>query len=478
MRKYDYDLIAIGGGAAGLTASTGAGACGAKVLLIEKEKELGGDCLHYGCVPSKSLIKSAYCYNVIKHAPKYGLPAIQPAPVEFKNVRERIRGIIGTIQVHDSPEHLKKKYNVDTKFGSPKFLDNHTIMLGADKITAKSFVIATGSSAAIPPIDGLKDVPYLTNVSIFSLDKLPSSLIVLGGGPIGLEMAQAFARLGSRVTVVEAFAQFLPREDLDISDFVKTKLESEGIRILLNAKAVKVRRQENMITVTISRDNVTEELKGESLLVAAGRKPNVEGLDLEKAGVVYEKKGIKVDARLRTSAKNIFACGDVNGGYQFTHVAGYEAGIAMMNAVFPIIPLLHVPIKADYTKLPWCTYLDPEIASIGLNEQRAKAAGVEYVIYKEELKNNDRAKAEGETEGFVKILTSKAGKLLGVQIIGFHAGDLIHEWVAVLNGKISLQTIGNAIHAYPTLSEINKTAALNYFLSAPLSRKLRMILSF
>ena len=477
MSHYDYDLIVIGGGAAGLTASTGAGACGAKVLLIEKEKELGGDCLHYGCVPSKSLIKSAYCYHVVRHSERYGLPQMDVPPIDFKNIRDRIRQIIGTIQVHDSPELIKKKYNVETRFGQPRFLDNHTITLNEVKLTARNFIIATGSSPAVPPIEGLNQITYLTNVNIFALEQLPVSLIVLGGGPIGLEMAQAFARLGSKVTVIEALAQLLPKEDLDIAEFVKIKLELEGIRFELNSKAIKVQKESKMIKVTINQGNVFQDVVADALLVATGRKPNVDGLDLEKAGVDFDKRGIKVDGRLRTSVKNIFACGDVNGGYQFTHVAGYEAGIAMMNAVFPLIPLLHIPLRADYRHVPWCTYLDPEIASIGFNEQRAKAAHVEYVVHKEELKNNDRAKAEGETDGFIKILTNKAGKLIGVQIVGFHAGDLIHEWVAVFNGKVSLQTLGNAIHAYPTLAEINKTAALNYFLKAPLGRKLRMILN-
>ena len=477
MSRYDYDMIVIGAGAAGLTSSTISGSMGAKTLLIEKEKELGGDCLHFGCVPSKSLIKSAYAHNILRHAENYGLPSPAVSEVDFRRVRDRIRDIISSIQVHDSPQALKKKYKVDTEFGEARFLDPHTISVGPKRLTAKNFIIATGSSAAIPPIEGINDVPYLTNTTIFSLEKLPSSLIVLGGGPIGLEMAQAFRRLGSAVTVIQSNRQLLPREDADVGEFVKNKLEAEGIKITLNANALRLEKEAMMVKVTIEREGNHEFIRGESLLIAAGRKPNCERLDLEKAGVQYDQRGIKVDKRLRTTAKNIFACGDVHGGFQFTHVAGYEAGIAVINALFPLVSFLKFPVKTDYSKVPWCTYLDPEIASVGYNEQRAAEAGIPVTVHKEELKNNDRAKAEGETEGFIKLIINKKGRPLGVQIVAYHAGDLIHEWVGVLNGGVSLFTLANAIHAYPTLSEINKTASLNYFLSASPWKKMRMILN-
>ncbi len=310
------------------------------------------------------------------------------------------------------------------------------------------------------------------------MEKLPASLVILGGGPIGLEMAQAFSRLGTKVTVLQSNAQLLPKEDPDVAAFVHQKLSAEGVEIFLNAKALSVETQAGKIKLIFEKDEAIREIIAEKLLVAAGRQPNIEGLNLEKIGVLLDRRGIKVDDRLRTSVKNIYACGDVTGGLQFTHVAGYQAGIAMMNICFPVIPLLRLPIKANYAHVPWCTYLDPEIASIGLNEARAKAAGIDYVVHKEQLKNNDRAKAEGETEGFVKVLLKKSGRVMGVQIISFHAGDLIHEWVPVLNGKMSLQTIANSIHAYPTIAEINKTAGLNYFLAAPAWTKLRMLLNW
>lgn len=477
MSPYDYDVIVIGGGAAGLTASTMAAGMNAKTLLVEKEKELGGDCLHYGCVPSKALIKSAYCSHVIKNSDEYGLPKINLPAIDFKDISKRIQNIIGSIQIHDSPEHLKNKYKVETKFGAARFIDSHTIVVGTESMTAKKFIITTGSSPAVPPIEGIKEVPYLTNVTIFSLDKLPESMIVLGGGPIGLEMAQAFSRLGTQVTVVEAFNQVLAKEDEDVALFMKQRLECEGVKIFVESKVVKVKQEDDLVSLTIDAQGKTETLKAHKILVAAGRKANVDGMDLEKAGVIYDKRGIKVNDRLRTSAKHIFACGDVRGLYQFTHMAGHEASIAVLNALFPVLSLFHIPLKANYKCVPWCTYLDPEVASIGHNEKSARDAGINFIVYKQDLGVNDRAKAEGETDGFVKILMKKSGRVIGVQIVGFHAGELLHEWVPVLNGNLSLWALANSIHAYPTLSEINKTASLNAFLTVSTISKLRMVIN-
>ncbi len=473
MAKYEYDLIVIGGGAGGLTAATFAGQSAAKTLLIEKEEKLGGDCLHYGCVPSKSLIKSAYVANVIRHSEKYGLPKVSMGKVDYSKVSKRIHDIIGTIQPHDEPEYIQKKYNVETKFGLPKFVDDHTIDLNGETITSRYFVVATGSSAFIPPIEGLGDVPYLTNVNIFSLDKLPESMIVLGGGPIGLEMAQSFQRLGSKVTVLEGGPKFLPKEDEDISEFIKERLEADGIKIQLNSLAKSVKKEGNDIVLTYDckKSGKLETIKAEALLVATGRKANVSGMDLEKAGVEYDRS-IKVNAKMQTSKKHIYSVGDVAGGYQFTHVASYEAVVAIYNCI------LKIPKKADATNTPWCTYLDPEVASIGYNEQRAKAAGIEYIKHVEEITHNDRALAEGENKGLIKIIMNKKGKVIGVQIVSFHAGDLISEWIPVLNGNVKLATITDAIHPYPTMSEINKNASVNYLVSTipPWTKKLTKML--
>lgn len=461
MATYDYDLIVIGGGAGGLTSATFAGQSGAKTLLIEKEKVLGGDCLHYGCVPSKSLIKSAYVYQAMKNAEKYGLPRVKVEPVDYKKVCQRIAGIISTIQEHDEPQYIFDHYNVETKFGSPKFLDAHTLDLHGEILTARMFVIATGSSPYIPSVEGLDKVPYITNKDIFSLDELPASLIVLGGGPIGLEMAQAFQRLGSKVTVIQRGTALLPKEDADVSEFIKKRLQDEGVEFYLNTQPIKVEKQGDEIFVTVENKvlNQMQVIKGAVLLVATGRQANIEGLDLKNAGVEYTPKVIRVNEKMRTTKKHIYAVGDVVGGYQFTHVASYEAVVAIYNAI------LKIPKKADYAKTPWCTYLDPEIASIGYNEGRAKQAGIDYVKHVETMEHNDRALAEGENKGLIKMLMNKKGRVIGVQIVAYHAGDLIAEWIPVLNGSARLATITDAIHPYPTLAEINKNASVNYLVS-------------
>jgi len=458
MAKVDYDLIVIGAGAGGLTAATFAGQSAAKTLLIEKEEKLGGDCLHYGCVPSKSLIKSATIANAIRNSEKYGLPKVSIDQVDFSKIARRIQGIIGTIQKHDEPEYIYDKYNVETKFGSPQFVDDHTIDLNGTKISSRYFVIATGSSPFIPPIEGMDSVCYITNMQIFSLSKFPKSMIVLGAGPIGMEMAQAFHRLGSKITVVGRADGILPREDKDISSYVQDFLEKEGIEFVLQANTQKVEQNGNVIKLFLEQNGSSKVYEAENLLVSTGRKSNIEGLDLEKAGVEYDR-AIKVNQKMQTSKKHIYAVGDVAGGYQFTHVASYEAVVAIYNAI------LKIPKKADYTKTPWCTYLDPEVASIGYNEQRAKDAGIEYVKHVEEISHNDRALAEGETKGFIKMLINKKGKVIGVQIVAYHAGDLIAEWIPVLNGNVKLSTLTDAIHPYPTMSEINKNASVNYMVS-------------
>lgn len=458
MAKYDYDIIVIGAGAGGLTASTFAGQSAAKTLLIEKEKKLGGDCLHFGCVPSKTLIKSAYASHVIRNSQKYGLPEVTLPPVDYKKIAKRIKGIVDTIQVHDEPEYLEKKFNVETKIGSPVFCDSHTIELNGEKITGRYFVIATGSSPAVPPIEGIEDVNYITNMQIFSLDELPESLVVVGAGPIGMEMAQSFHRLGSKVTVVETTDCILPREDLDVSCYVHELLEKEGLNIITKARVQKAAQEGDIIQLMYEQSGETKILKTKSLLMATGRKANVTGLDLEKAGVAFDRT-IPVNEKMQTSQKHIYAVGDVTGGLQFTHVASYEAVVAIYNAI------LKIPKKTDYSNTPWCTYVDPEVASIGLNEQRAKEEGVEYVKHVEELSHNDRALAEGETNGFIKILMNKKGKVIGVQIVGYHAGDLIAQWILVLNGNKKLSALTESIHPYPTLSEINKNASVNYMVS-------------
>ncbi len=450
MADYDYDIGIIGGGAAGLTVASGAAQLGAKTLLIEKEEALGGDCLHYGCVPSKTLIKTAHVYHLMKNGPRFGLPALTPPPVDFRQVSERIRSVIGVIQKHDSVERFCK-LGAKVEFGDPIFTDEHAIALGGKSISARSWLVATGSSSAVPPVEGLDKTPYLTNRDIFYLDKLPDSMIVLGAGPIAVEMAQAFARLGARVTVIQRSGQILSKEDKDMADIVKRMLEEEGVAFQMNATVVRVGDLGREREVVIRNEaGETQTLRAEALLVALGRAPNVDGLGLEKLDIAYDHKGIKVNSYLRTSHKHIYAAGDVIGGYQFTHVAGYEGGVVLSNAIF------HLPKKTDYSHVPWCTYTHPELASIGMNEKSAKKAGIDYSIHVEEFSGNDRALAEGESVGRIKLLLDKKEKPLGVQILGPGAGDLLSEWVAIMNGGVGLSKIASAIHPYPTLGEINK----------------------
>jgi pyruvate/2-oxoglutarate dehydrogenase complex dihydrolipoamide dehydrogenase (E3) component len=473
MADYQYDVAILGGGAAGLTVASGAAQFGAKTLLIEKAELLGGDCLHYGCVPSKTLIQSAKVWSLAARASEFGLPGLELPPVDLGAVMDRVKEAIETIQPHDSPERFCE-LGVEVRFGDASFIDPHTVKLGDETISAKSWVIATGSRPALPPIEGLADTPHWTNETLFKQRKLPKRLLVLGGGPIGLEMAQALGRLGSRVTVVEFLDQILGPEDPDIAALVAERLTEEGVELCTSTKALRARSAGGKIYLTVSSSSdeggEVRELEADALLVATGRRPNIEGLGLENAGVAFTGKGIPADARMRTNVRHIYACGDVNGQLPFTHIAGYEGGIALTNIV------LHLPRKADYSKTPWCTYLDPEVASVGLNEKRAKAQGVEYTLLEEHFADNDRAVAEAERRGKLKLLISPKGKVLGCQIVGAHAGELIHEWVAVMAGGVSLSSVAGAIHAYPTLSEISKRAAGGHFTKKLFSDRTRSLL--
>ena len=453
MAKYDFDLGVLGGGAAGLTITAGAAQLGAKTLLVEREGVLGGDCLHYGCVPSKTLIKSANVYHEMKQSVKFGLPQVDLKQVDFRKVADRIRSVISVIQKHDSVERFCR-LGARVEFGQAEFLDEHSIRLNNKEYSARTWAITTGSSPAIPPFDGLDSVSYLTNKDIFSLDSLPGSMIILGGGPIAIEMAQAFNRLGTRVSVIQRSGQILSREDKDMADLVMARLSEEGVSFVLGASIDTISEDNAVRKVTFKNDKgEISTLSADALLVATGRAPNISDMGLENTGITYSNKGIEVDSRLRTNQKHIFAAGDITGRYQFTHAAGYEGGIVVSNAVF------HLPRKTDYTFLPWCTYTRPELASIGLSEKGATAAGIKYSVWTEEFRNNDRSLAEGEGTGKIKMLLNEKEKPIGIQILGPHGGDLLNEWVAVLNGRVKLSTLAGSIHPYPTLGEINKRVA-------------------
>jgi pyruvate/2-oxoglutarate dehydrogenase complex dihydrolipoamide dehydrogenase (E3) component len=474
MAAYDYDLGILGGGAAGLTAAAGSAQFGAKTILVEKTEKLGGDCLHFGCIPSKTLIRTAGVWSLARRAKEFGLPEVALPRVSLAAVMARVRSVVDTIQEHDSPERFCK-LGAAVRFGEPRFVDDHTVSVDGDRLTARAWIIATGSGPSLPPVEGIADVPYWTNETVFFQQELPERLLILGGGPIGVEMAQAFRRLGSDVTIIEYGDQVLGPEDPDIALILRSRLETEGVKILTGTKAFKAATAGSSVLLRVAPAKGEGEpwtIEGDVLLVAAGRKPNVEGLELRAAGVAFSPRGVPADRRMRTNVPHIYSCGDVNGVFPFTHVAGYEAGIALSNAV------LRLPRKADYTKVPWCTYTDPEVASIGLNEKRAKAAGVEYRTLEAPFREVDRALAEGETEGKIKVLVTPSGELLGCQIAGHHAGELIHEWVAAINGGVKLSTLAGAIHAYPTLAEISKKAAGSYYSEKLFSDRTKKVLRF
>ncbi|HXX53107.1 MAG TPA: FAD-dependent oxidoreductase [Thermodesulfovibrionales bacterium] len=471
MTAHDFDIGILGGGAAGLTIASGAARLGAKTLLIERDGRLGGDCLYFGCVPSKTLIKTAQVWHMSHKTKQFGLPELDCTPVDFRAVSSRIQSVISTIQKHDSVERFCS-LGVKVEFGNALFIDDHSVKLNGKTYSSRTWVIATGSSPSIPPIKGLDKTPFITNRELFSLDHLPRSMIFLGGGPVSTEMAQAFNRLGSKVTIIERGNHILGREDKDMADVVMDVLEKEGITFHLNASVLSVRDLGAEKEMIINKGEESTGIRAESLVVAAGRKANIGGIGLEEVGIEFDGRGLIVDSRMRTNLKHIYAAGDVTGAYQFTHAAGYEGSIVVSNAIF------HLPRRADYALFPWCTYTDPELASIGMNETAAKTKGIVYSVWTEEFKANDRSLAEGEEVGRIKMILDQHERPIGIQIMGPHAGDLLNEWVAVLNGRVKLSTLATAVHPYPTLGEINKKVAGTYLSGKIFSDKVRKALTF
>ncbi|HAH21721.1 MAG: dihydrolipoyl dehydrogenase [Omnitrophica WOR_2 bacterium GWF2_43_52] len=454
---YDYDVVIIGGGAAGLVAATGAAALGAKTALIEKNK-LGGDCTWYGCIPSKSLLKSAQIFSLVKRLKEFGISAGTQNTYDSSLVMSHVRDIIKKISTHHPPEVFEKR-GIKVLFAGPKFIDQNTLECKGEKISAKRFIIATGSHPMIPPIAGLKDIGYLTNENIFDLEVLPKSLAVLGGGPIGMELSLAFARLGVEVSIIEMFDRLMAREDKEIAEVLVDEFKAEGIRIYTGKKAVRFLKDGGLVSLTLEdKDKKQSVVKAEQVLVAVGRAANVQGLDLEKSGVKYSTKGVEVDATLRTSAKNIYACGDVAGPYQFSHMAEYQAIIAIGNALFPF------KRKVDYSVVPWCTFTDPEVARVGLTEDEAKAKHKNIRVYRSFYSGNDRAVTDREEKGLAKVITDKKGYILGAHIVGANAGEIIHEYVLVKSLKLKIKNLSSAIHIYPTLAQVVKRSADEYYI--------------
>jgi dihydrolipoamide dehydrogenase len=455
--RYDYDVIVIGGGAAGLVAASGTAALGAKTALIEK-KALGGDCTWYGCIPSKSLLKSAKVFSSIKRLKEFGISAGGQNTYDPSLVMSHVRDVIKKVSAHDSAEVFERK-GIKVLFGSPKFLDHNTVELKGERISAKRFIIASGSRPMVPPIEGLKDISYLTNENVFDLEALPKSLAVLGGGPIGMELSMAFARLGVEVSIIEMFDRLMVREDKEIADVLIDEFKAEGIKIYTGKKAVRFSKDGGMVSITLEdKDKNLSTVKAEKVLVAVGRAANVQGLDLEKAGIRYLNKGVEVDATLRTSARNIYACGDVAGPYQFTHMAEYQAVITVGNALFPF------KRKADYSAVPWCTFTDPEVARVGLTEDEARVKYKNIKVYRSLYSGNDRAITDIEEKGLAKVITDKKGYILGAHIVGANAGEIIHEYILAKSSKLKIGNLSSAIHIFPTLAQVVKRSADQYYI--------------
>jgi len=456
------DICVIGAGSGGLVVAAGAAMMGARVVLIERGL-LGGDCLNYGCVPSKALIAAAEAAVAGERAVPFGV-SYGPAQVDFGAVMDHVRAVIDSIAPNDSEERFRGM-GVDVVRGHAVFRNPREVEVDGRVVAARRFVIATGSSPAVPPIPGLETTPFLTNETIFENRVRPDHLVVIGGGPIGLELAQAHRRLGAEVTVVEAL-QPIGREDSELAAVVLDSLRSDGVRFVTGSGVASVSGDASRVQVKLEGDAGT--LDASHLLVATGRRPNID-LALENAGVAVERGAIKVDARLRTTNRRIYAVGDVTGGPQFTHVASYHAGIALRNILF------RLPAHVSYAAIPRVTYTDPEIASVGLTEAEARDAGTDISVLRWPLAENDRAQAQRETGGLIKIVCSSRGRVLGTQIVGHAAGELIAPWVAAVARREKIGKMAALVAAYPTLSEIGKRAAGSYFTAALGSPKTKAI---
>jgi len=465
----EADLCIIGGGSGGLSVAAGAAQMGAKTVLIEAAK-MGGDCLNYGCVPSKAMIAAGHAGHVMRHAEAFGVKSHEPE-VDFKAVHDHVHGVIGAIAPHDSVERFEG-LGVTVLQERGRFLSGDEVEAGDTRVKARRFVVATGSSAMVPPIPGLASVPHDTNETIFDNQVTPSHLIVIGGGPIGSELAQAHRRLGAEVTIVD-MGPVLPKDDPEMTAVVRAQLVADGISLKERVKVQKVEAAGNGVIVVVEEtDGSVQRIEGSNILVAAGRGANVEGLNLEAASIDYDRQGIKVDNRLRTSNKKIFAIGDVTGGYQFTHVASYHAGIVIQNALF------RLPSKVRYDALPWVTFTDPELAHVGLTEAAARENGDNIEVLNWSFEENDRAQAERQTEGRVKVIVSKRGKILGATIVSAHAGELILPWCLAINQGMKIKAMTSIIAPYPTLSEVNKRVAGTYFTPKLFSDKTRWLVRF
>lgn len=462
------DICVIGGGSGGLTVAAIAAHFGVPVVLVEKGR-MGGDCLNYGCVPSKALIASAKRAHDLAHGAAFGIADVVPR-IDFPKVMEHVHSVIATIAPHDSVERFTGM-GVQVIEAEARFLNEKCVLAGEYEIRARRFVIAAGSSPTIPPIPGIENIPFLTNETIFDLAERPEDLVILGGGPVGLELAQAYRRLGSRVTVIEA-ASALGNEDPELAAPVLQRMRAEGVVIHEHSTAARIEKSENKgLRVHIGPAGAETIIEGSHLLVAAGRSPNVEGLGLDKARIEFDAKGIKVDHRLRTTNRHVYAIGDVAGG-QFTHVANYHAGLAAKSILF------RMRVRQRPELIPRVTYTDPEIAAVGLSEAQARETNGQIRVLRWPFSEIDRAQADHRTDGFLKLITCRRGRILGVFIVGSNAGELIGFWSLALSKNMSVRDIMGYIAPYPTMGEVGKRAAITYFMEKAREPFVRGILRF
>ncbi len=462
------DICVIGAGSAGLSVAAGASQMGADTVLIERGP-MGGDCLNYGCVPSKSLLVAGKAAKAHKFTGRLGVNYSAPE-IDFQAVHDHVQGVIAAIAPHDSVERFEG-LGVTVLKAEAAFTGPQEIVAGDARISARRVVVATGSSPLVPPIPGLDQVDYLTNETVFGLTACPEHLIVIGGGPIGCELGQAFCHLGAKVTLIEMFS-IMPKDDPELVDLVRIRLRGDGLDVQENTKVVGVEKTAGGLAVLVEREGGRDRIEGSALLLAVGRRPNVEGLNLEAAGVEYDRRGITVDARLRSSNRKVYAAGDVSGGYQFTHMAGYHAGIILRNALF------RLPARVDTAAVPWVTFTAPELAHVGMSETEARAAHGEIHLLRWPYAENDRAQAERQTDGFIKVVTRRSGRILGASIVGPQAGELIHPWVLAISQGLKIGAMAGMIAPYPTLGEIGKRAAGSFYTPKLFSERTRKIVRF
>jgi pyruvate/2-oxoglutarate dehydrogenase complex dihydrolipoamide dehydrogenase (E3) component len=454
-----YNLVVLGAGSGGLTVAAGGALVGARVALVEKHR-MGGDCLNYGCVPSKAFLRAAKVAQTIRTASSYGIHGVTPLPAQdLRTVMDYVQRVQARVAPHDSVERFTG-LGVDVYLTAGRLQSPHEVRLDSGPtIWGRHIVLATGSRPRVPDLPGLYEAGFLTNETVFDCERLPATLLVIGGGPIGAELGQAFGRLGSRVTIVSGAEHLLPREDSDVAAVLAAQLGREGVTVLNGARAVRVARHDGVKRVTVRTPEGERMIDVEEILVAAGRRANTDDLGLEQAGVAFDEGGIRIDRACRTNVPSVWAVGDVAGPYQFTHWANYQARIVMRNALFP------GSWSCDVDTVPWTTFTDPEVARVGLSEAEARERGVPYDVFTTSFEDNDRALCDGEPDGFVKVLSRKGTTaILGAAIVHAQAGELLAELVLAKKHRLGLSKLSTPIHVYPTLAEANRAVGDVYLL--------------